>query len=63
MLPPTFMIKSEVTQIKLLNRATHPIFANAATTFFQNMEVLIDESSILSAAFGAASFVYDLYTE
>lgn len=61
MLPSTFMRKSEVMQIKLLNRASHPIFEKAAIELFKEIDVIIDESSTVSAAFGAASFVYDEY--
>lgn len=59
MLPSDFMQKWGVNQICLLNRATHPIFERAAQRHFNGMNIITDESSFLSAAFGAACFCCD----
>jgi hypothetical protein len=56
MMTTSFMKKWEIKEVKLLNRATHPVFERAAHKFFEKMDIINDESSIVSAAFGSACY-------
>ncbi|KAI6214925.1 hypothetical protein M3Y94_00325400 [Aphelenchoides besseyi] len=54
MMSEKYMRDFEVSRLRLLNRATHSIFRDEAKKSFPNSEIIVDEQSLLSAAYGSA---------